>query len=346
MRHRFLGLGIGAAALLAFPATGIAHTIDVFPGDSIQHAVHTAHSGDVIKVHQGTYRGSVEITKSGLTLEGSGIDKKKGTVIKPRHTKRCQKGESGFCVLPHKEGGRQVRTKDTDIHGFLVRGFKGSGFIAIGAKRTTVDHNKFADDGEYGAAAFGSIRTKFLHNLATNNEEAGFYVGDSPSSRAIVRGNRARANGSFGFFLRDSSHGSALRNEAVHNCLGIGLINTGAPGDVANWRVLHNEADSNNHFCKAQEGRPPISGTGIGLIGATRSTVRGNSVLSNRPSHPALYASGIVVASGARDSAHNLVVRNYAFKNKPADILWDARGKGNKFRKNRCDTSRPTGLCH
>ena len=93
MRRRWLGLGIGITALLAFPATSLARTIDVFPGDSIQHAVHKAHSGDVIRVHQGVYRGSVEITKNGLTLKGSGIDRKKGTVIKPRNTKRCQGGD-------------------------------------------------------------------------------------------------------------------------------------------------------------------------------------------------------------------------------------------------------------
>jgi len=38
MRHRFLGLGIGAAALLAFPATSMGRTIDVFAAESIQHA--------------------------------------------------------------------------------------------------------------------------------------------------------------------------------------------------------------------------------------------------------------------------------------------------------------------
>jgi hypothetical protein len=350
MRHRFLGLGIGAAALLAFPATSLGRTIDVFPGDSIQHAVHKAHSGDVIKVHEGAYRGSVEITRNGLTLEGSGIDKKNGTVIKPKKTKRCQKGTSGICVLAHREGGKRVRTKDTDIHGFLVRGFKGSGFIAIGAKRTTVDHNKFSDDGEYGAAAFGSIRTKFLHNLAAGNEEAGFYVGDSPQSRAIVRGNRARANGSFGFFLRDSSHGSALRNEAVHNCLGIGLINTGAPGGVRNWHIFDNEADSNNQFCKGEGGGPPISGTGIGLLGATDTLVRSNSALSNTPAQPVPFSGGILVASGkplgGTTGSHNRVVHNQAFKNKPADLVWDGEGKDQKFRQNRCDSSLPSGLCH
>ncbi len=103
MRRRFLGLGIGLGALLAFPATGMARTIDVFPGDSIQHAVHEARSGDVIKVHQGIYHGSVEITKNGLTLKGSGIDRNKGSLIKPGDTKRCGQGAAGICILAPQE---------------------------------------------------------------------------------------------------------------------------------------------------------------------------------------------------------------------------------------------------
>ena len=59
MRLRFLGLALGGAALLAFPATGMADTIDVFPGHSIQHAVNHAHRGDTIKVHDGVYHQSV-----------------------------------------------------------------------------------------------------------------------------------------------------------------------------------------------------------------------------------------------------------------------------------------------
>ncbi len=350
MRRRFLGLGVGLGALLAFPATGMARTIEVFPGDSIQHAVHEARSGDVIKVHQGTYHGSVEIRKNGLTLKGSGIDRNKGSLIKPGHTKRCGHGAAGICIGPHKQGSRKVRTKDTVIKGFQIRGFKDFGAVAFDAKRTTFDHNKFVANAEYGTAAFGSIRTKFLHNLSVGGGEAGFYVGDSPKSRAILRGNRARDNGQFGFFLRDSSHGRAMRNEAVHNCLGIGLINTGAPGGVLNWRIRNNEADSNNHFCKGGGGGPPISGTGIGVLGAKKSVVKNNSVLSNRPSQPgAPFAGGIVVAStkplGGSVASKNRILENHVLKNKPADIVWDGQGNGNKFRKNRCNTSQPNGLC-
>jgi len=350
MGHRFLGLGIGIAGLLAFPATGFGSTIDVFPGDSIQQAVGEAHHGDVIKVHEGVYHESVEIKKNGLTLKGVGTDYRDGTVITSveDHTKRCQGGSVGICVLPHKDGDHRARTANTKVKGFLIRGFKASGALAIGAKDTTFLGNKFAADGEYGVAAFGSTRTKFLHNVARLADEAGFYVGDSKRARATLRGNKARGNGEFGFFLRDASHGRVVHNEATRNCLGIGLLNTGAPGGVRRWQVSGNDASINNHVCVAGEGLR-ISGTGIGVLGARRNVVRNNSVRGNKPFTPAPLAGGIVVTAttsfGGSLAAKNLIERNRAFNNEPADIVWDGQGKGNRFRHNGCDTSMPDGLC-
>jgi hypothetical protein len=349
MRLRFLGLALGGAALLAFPATGMADTIDVFPGHSIQHAVNHAHRGDTIKVHDGVYHQSVAIRRNGLTLSGAGADLKTGTVIKPGHAKRCQGGGSGFCILSHKAGNKRVRTKNTTVKGFLVRNFDDTGLIAVGAKRTTIIRNRFAKDGEYGAAAFSSIRTKFVRNLSTGNHEAGFYVGDSPHAKALLRHNKARGNGSFGFFLRDSAHGRALNNTAVHNCLGIGVLNTGAPGTARRWLVKGNTVRKNNKFCKAQEGGPPISGTGIGLVGAKQTVVRQNSVRGNKPRQSAPFAGGIVTISskplGGSDPASDTVAHNFAFSNQPADLRWDGSGTDIRFRGNHCGTSQPNGLC-
>jgi parallel beta-helix repeat protein len=322
MRHRSLGLGTGIAALLAFP--------------------------DVVKVHEGIYNESVQIRKNGLTLKGAGADFRDGTVIRPGSKKRCQHGTAGVCILPHKQGDHMAPTKSTKVKGFLIRGFRGTGALAIGSKRATFIRNKFAADGEYGVAAFGTTRTKFLHNLARVNDEAGFYVGDSKRARATLRGNKARGNGAFGFFLRDSSHGRVLQNEATRNCLGIGLLNTGAPGGVRRWRVRANDASINNHVCVEEDGTR-ISGTGIGVLGARRSVVRNNLVAGKKPATPAPFAGGIVVGAttsfGGSNAANNLIERNHAFNNRPADIVWDGNGGGNRFRLNRCDTSQPMGLC-
>jgi parallel beta-helix repeat protein len=343
-------LALAAGAVLAFPAVSVAHDIDVFPGESIQRAVIQAHHGDVIRVHRGTYHQVVEIKKNGLTLKGAGSQKPHRTLIKPpKRSDRCQGGSSGVCVLPHPRGGHSVATQGTQIKGFMIRGFEAFGAVAFNAKHTIFRQDKFANNGEYGVAAFASTRTKFLHNLATGSGEAGFYVGDSKRARAVLRGNRARDNGEFGFFLRDSSHGRVLRNTAEGNCLGIGLINTGSSGGVRGWRVRDNDAIRNNRFCKGTEGGPPISGTGIALLGAKKNQIHDNVVLSNRPSKPAPFGGGIVVVSskplGGTLAAQNIIKRNSALKNLPADIVWDRKGKGNRFRHNSCETSQPSGLC-
>jgi parallel beta-helix repeat protein len=347
MRHRSLAVGIGAAALLVFPATSFGDKIDVFPGDSIQQAVNQASRGDVIKVHQGVYHQSVQIKKNRLTLKGAGADSGHGTVIKPKKTKRCQGGGAGICILPHRNGAKKVRTKNTRIKGFLIRGFEDSGALAIGARNTTILKNKFAGDGEYGTAAFSSIGTKFLHNVAVGNGVAGFYVGDSEHAQATLRGNKARGNGEFGFFLRDSSRARVVDNKALHNCSGIALLNTDAPGDVHRWRLQDNETRTNNKFCKGEGGGPPISGIGIAVLGASKNVIRDNTVEGNRPRKPSPLAGGIVVGAfpGGSVADHNLVERNHAEGNQPADLVWDGQGTGNVFADNSCSTSQPNGLC-
>jgi nitrous oxidase accessory protein NosD len=326
---------------LAFPTVSAAKTIDVFQGQSIQHAVNQAHPGDTIRVHKGVFRQAVQFKKNNLTLKGAGPVKQHGTVIKPaKHSKRCG-GSAGFCFK---------NTTGTRIKGFIFRGFKDFGAVAQNAHKTVFLHNKFVNNGEYGVAAFGSVRTKFLHNEATGAGEAGFYVGVSKHARAVLKDDTAHDNGVFGFFLRDSSHGRVIDSEAKGNCVGIGLINTGEAGGVRGWRVRDNDVRRNNKFCPPEQGAPPISGTGIALLGAKKNSVHGNVVLNNRPSQDSPpFAGGIVLFSskplGGTVTAHNLIKRNDAHKNLPADIRWDGKGKGNRFRHNHCDTSQPSGIC-
>ena len=345
MRKRLVAAGIGVAAFLAFPSVSVGETIDVYFGQSIQRAVNQAGSGDRIKVHKGVFHQAVEIRKSGLTLKGAGARAQHGTVIKPpKHTQRCR-AEAGVCILP-RQG---ERTSGTHIKGFLIRGFKGFGAVAQGAKKTLFLHDKFVNNGEYGVAAFGSVRTKFRHNVSKGGGEAGFYVGDSKRARAVLKANRSHDNGDFGFFLRDASHGRVVRNEAEGNCLGIGLVNTGQSGGVRGWRVRDNDVVRNNRSCPSSEGGPPISGTGIGLLGAKKNLIHGNLVFSNRPAAPAPFAGGIALFSsrpfGGTVAAKNVIKRNDAQENSPADIVWDHKGKGNRFRRNHCETSQPNGLC-
>lgn len=343
MRKRLfaVGIGIGVGVFLVVPSVASARTIHVRQGESIQRAVDRAHRGDKIKVSEGSFRGGVAIKTNDLTLVGAGPLSRSGTVIHPGKHARC-KG-SGFCVFPGTSG--------TNIKRFLFRGFKDFGAIAERARNTVFFHDGFVDNGEYGVAAFSSHGTQILHSRAKGAGEAGFYIGDSKHANALLKNDTAKSNGAFGFFLRDSSHGVVTDSEAKDNCLGLGLINTGASGGVRGWGVRDSNFQHNNKSCPPEEGAPPISGTGIALLGAKRNAIHGNAALDNRPSTSgAPFAGGIVIFSskplGGTVAAHNVIKRNDAHDNLPADIRWDGKGKGNRFIRNHCDTSQPTGLCH
>ncbi len=156
----------------------------------------------------------------------------------------------------------------------------------MGAKNTVIRNNSFVNNDEYGGFALDSKRTKFLHNRARGSDEAGLYVGSSPNARAVLRGNRARRNGTFGFFLRDAAHGVVINNQVARNCMGIALVNTGEPGGVHHWKVRGNDVLKNQAQCPGGGGEPAITGTGIGLIGARGNLVRSNIVVGNRPADP------------------------------------------------------------
>ena len=126
----------------------------------------------------------------------------------------------------------------------------------MGAKNTVIRNNSFINNGEYGGFALASKGTKFLHNRARGSEEAGLYVGSSPNARAVLRGNRARQNGVFGFFLRDAAHGVAINNQVARNCMGIALVNTGEPGGVHHWKVRGNDVLKNQAHCPAAKESP------------------------------------------------------------------------------------------
>jgi hypothetical protein len=323
--------------------------IRVHPGESIQRAVNHAHSGDTILVMRGVYHETVEIKKDNLTLRGKGPSGD-GTVLKPSgSSSRCHDGTSGICVLPHRKHGERKSTKSTSVRSFIVKGFEGSGFLAKGARGATITHDAFVNNGEYGAAAFSSHSTAFFSNRAKGAGEAGFYVGDSRRANALLFGNRARHNGEFGFFIRDSSEGQAFGNKSDHNCTGIGLVNTGAPGKVQSWSLDGNYVFRNNAQCEGEDGGPPLSGTGIALLGAKDNVLKYNAVLSHHPRGASAFPGGIVLASsktfGGSDAAGNTVTRNYALGNRPKDIFWDGEGADNEFDRNKCDHSEPSGLC-
>lgn len=351
-------------ALFVLAAPVGASTRDVHPGESIQAAIDAANPGDTVLVAAGVYHENLTITKDGIRLRGEGASDA-GTVLTPGATptpSTCTDPTSGavngICVageFDFNTGEPGTPVQGVRIKGFLVDGFSGDGVLALVANDLKVKRTEARNNKGYGISGFMLSGVRFKDSVARDNGEPGFYVGDSPHADAELIGNAAIHNGAgseegFGFFLRDSSHGVVEDNFATDNCVGFVFLDTGAPGPVSDWTAKHNLAVANNEACPAgSEGGEATSGTGIALAGTQAVTVKRNGVFDNRPSIESPFSGGIVVASteslGGADPTDNVVKKNVARGNSPADIVWDGTGQGNVFKRNLCDTSSPAGLC-
>jgi len=331
--------------------------IVVSPGQSIQRAVNHAHPGDTVLVRPGVYRQAVQIRTDGITLRGSG-NSLHGTVLKPpRHRPHtlCRKafGVTGVCVLAKRvnpnTGQVYQRVRRDTITGLYVAGFPDNGVFGYGTDGLTVTGVTAVNDGDYGISRFVSSRSMFAHDVAIGNHEAGFYVGDSPHADSVVRDDVAIGN-LFGIFIRHARHVAVFGNLAAHNCQGIMVLDDGQPGGAGNAVITHNTVRRNNKFCKKSEDTPvSLRGGGILLLGATRTLVARNEVRGNHGHQ--INSGGIVVASARKlthgaNPRHDTILGNVAFRNRPADLIWDGTGTGIRFVGNHCGRSQPMGLCH
>ena len=348
------GLGIALISGTAASAS-TSNTIVVGPGQSIQAAVDRAHPGDTVLVKRGVYHQSVQIRKNGITLRGSGGFYGGTVIVPPKSIPKtlCNQafGPTGICILAKKvdvkTGAVITPVRNDTVTALLVKGFPGNGVFGYGTVGMRVLRVAAINNGAYGISRFESRDTLFAHDIATGSNEAGFYVGDSPHADTVVRDNKAYGN-ALGIFIRHARHILVKDNRVSGNCQGILVLDDGQPGGAGNTGVVHNSVFKNNKFCPKNEEAPPLQGGGILLLGATHTLVAHNGVFGN--SGKQFNSGGIVVVSAHMFKGSNpdfdTIARNIAFRNHPADLIWDGTGVGVRFKANHCGTSVPPGLCH
>ena len=206
------GLAIALSSGTAASASA-SRTIVVGPGQSIQAAVNAARPGDTVLVRRGVYHQSVQIRTDGITLRGSGAFRGGTVLVPPKHFPHtlCNGvfGPTGVCILAKnvnpKTGAVITPVRNDTVTGLLVTGFPGNGVFGYGTDGLRVTRVVAVNDGGYGISRFVSSRTLFANDIAIGNEEAGFYVGDSPHADTVVRDDQAYGN-QFGIFVRHARH--------------------------------------------------------------------------------------------------------------------------------------------
>ncbi len=348
------GLAVALSSGMAASAR-TSSLIVIGPSHSIQAAVNAASPGDTILLEPGVYHQSVQIRTDGITLRGAGAFRGGTVLLPPRSFPdtlcKTEFGPTGVCILAKSvdsDTGAVITPVSNDtVTGLLVSGFPGNGIFGYGTTGLQVTRVAAINDGGYGIARFVSSGTLFANDTAIGNDEAGFYVGDSPQADTVVRNDRALGN-QFGIFVRHARDVHVTGSYVNDNCQGILVLDDGQEGGAGNTTIEDNHVINNNKFCRKNEDTPKTQGGGILLLGATHTLVSHNVVTGNAGHQ--FNSGGIVVLSAAARTGgsapdFDTIADNLAFRNHRADLVWDRTGTGVQFSGNACGRSIPARLC-
>ncbi|MFD4321179.1 nitrous oxide reductase family maturation protein NosD [Streptomyces sp. NPDC058548] len=336
--------GVGAAAPTADHRT--VHRVK--PGESIQKAVDAAKPGDTVVLSPGTYRESVRITTSNLTLRGSTVFP---TVLVPGEAAAddtCAKAGHGLCV---------TGTAARPVEGVTVRSLKLEGFTKNGLWASRTDRLKIhrvtaEKNGNWGIALERSVRSVLTHNVARDNADAGLFVSNTTDTEAgavdaqgtVISHNRLSGN-RIGLTVRRLRNLTVERNQATGNCAAVFVVGDESTPRAGAMTLRRNNIHANNKHCPKTPRLPFLQGSGIVLTGAEETLVAENRIVDNVGASP--LSGGIVLFKsfvGALNE-RNEIRDNVVLRNGSADLANRDTGTGNTFRGNTCGVSEPAGMC-
>ncbi|WP_329058657.1 right-handed parallel beta-helix repeat-containing protein [Streptomyces sp. NBC_00117] len=335
--------GVGAAA----PSSDCRSVHRVKPGESIQKAVNTAKPGDVIVLSPGTYHESVTITVSGVTLRGASA---RSTVIVPGAASAgsaCAKAGNGICVT----GTKSKPVERVTVRSLTLRGFTKTGLWATGTDRLRIEGVTSEKNGQWGIGQERSVRGVVRYDTLKGNGDAGLFLGNTvyaeegalDTDGTVVSHNRMLGN-RIGVTVRRLRNLAVAHNEATGNCAAMMLVgdeNKPRPGALT---VRNNYVHDNSKYCPKTARLPYIQGSGIVLTGVEDSLLANNSVVNNVGKAP--MSGGIVLAKNFKGALNQRnEIRDNLVMGNTTDLVTQDKGKGNKYRDNRCAVSVPAGRC-
>ncbi|MDX2562852.1 right-handed parallel beta-helix repeat-containing protein [Streptomyces sp. TX20-6-3] len=336
--------GMGAAAPAAAHRT--VHRVKL--GESIQKAVDAARPGDTVVLSPGTYRESVRITTSNLTLRGSTVFP---TVLVPGEAAAddtCAKAGHGLCVT----GTAARPVEGVTVRSLTLQGFTRNGLWASRTDRLKIHRVTAEKNGNWGIALERSVRSVLTHNVARDNADAGLFVSNTTDTEAgavdaqgtVISHNRVSGN-RIGLTVRRLRNLTVERNDATGNCAAVFVVGDESTPRAGAMTLRRNNIHANNKLCPKTPRLPFLQGSGIVLTGAEETLVAENRIVDNVGASP--LSGGIVLFKsfvGALNE-RNEIRDNVVLRNGSADLANRDTGTGNTFRGNTCGVSEPAGMC-
>ena len=258
----------GSALTQSVGGSGTGAVHDVRDGDSIQAAVAVAESGDVIRVHPGTYHETVYIDKDDIVLSG--------VVVGGDWPVMEGEGKLNDAVL--------YSGNDITVENLQIQHYKGNAIMGQAGNNFLIRNNNIIDTGVYGIFPEFGTNGLVTHNVLSGIEDAAIYVG--MCDYIHVSHNEVFDNVA-GIEIENTRHSIVENNYAHDNTGGILVfITPGLPIKTTFDTIVRNNFIVNNNTPNfgipgsTVAGIP--AGTGILNMAGDQTTIEGNIITGNQ----------------------------------------------------------------
>jgi hypothetical protein len=319
---------------------------------TISKAVRKAKGGDTIRVRNGVYRESVNI--SGSRYDGL---KLVGNVKRPRKVQLNGKGLKGAKA----QNGVLINNADrVTVKGFYARNYRANGFFVVNVVGYKLTNLVAGRTGVYGIYAFNSKGGTIARSEAFYTNDAGFYIGQTPKQvkprRSIVTKVKSWGN-VIGFSGTNMRYVTIKDSDFFNN--GTGIVPNALDSEkfpppehnvIAGNRIFWNNFNyyAGAPFTIPESGPAGLPGYPIGvgvlLFGSQDTVVEDNQIFGNwlagfgaiqqialaLEKDPALQEASVLRNNVVRDNDFGLGGSDLNAR----DMFYDGSGTGNCFAGN------------